>query len=154
MLDSIEIVTTAPQLTACIHLTVPVAEVRNVMGPGLSEVMAAIAAQHIAPAGPWFTYHFHKPTDVFDFKISVPVAKPITAVGRVQPGELPARKVARTNYHGAYEGLPAAWGSFMTWIEGHGHKPAEDLWECYAVGPESGRDPAAWRTELNRPLLD
>ncbi len=28
-----------------------------------------------------------------------------------------------------------------------------DLWECYAAGPESGPDPAKWRTELNRPLL-
>ena len=34
-----------------------------------------------------------------------------------------------------------------------GHTPAPDLWECYVAGPESGPDPAAWRTELNRPLL-
>jgi hypothetical protein len=28
------------------------------------------------------------------------------------------------------------------------------LWECYLSGPESSTDPAAWSTELNRPLLD
>ena len=33
-----------------------------------------------------------------------------------------------------------------------GHRPAEDLWERYVKGPESGPDPAAYRTELNRPL--
>jgi len=28
----------------------------------------------------------------------------------------------------------------------------QDLWEVYVAGPESGPDPATWRTELNRPL--
>lgn len=45
--------------------------------------------------------------------------------GRVKPGELPAAsKVARTVYHGSYEGLGAAWS-----------------------------EPASWRTELNQPLV-
>jgi effector-binding domain-containing protein len=63
-------------------------------------------------------------------------------------------KVARTVYHGPYEGLGDAWGEFMEWIEANGHTPAPDLWECYTAGPESNPDPAAWRTELNRPLID
>ena len=33
-----------------------------------------------------------------------------------------------------------------------GHEAAKELWECYLEGPESGSDPAGWRTELNRPL--
>ena len=39
----------------------------------------------------------------------------------------------------------------LAW-EGAGLKPATELWEIYAAGPESGSDPAAWRTELNRPI--
>ncbi len=27
------------------------------MGPGLSELMAAIAAQGLSPTGPWFDHH-------------------------------------------------------------------------------------------------
>ena len=42
----------------------------------------------------------------------------------------------------------------MRWIEAEGHIPREDLWEIYAVGPESGQDASAWRTELNCPLVD
>jgi hypothetical protein len=45
MLDTPQITRTAGQLTACLHLTVPRAEIQNVMGPGIGEVMAAVAAQ-------------------------------------------------------------------------------------------------------------
>ena len=61
--------------------------------------------------------------------------------------------MARTVYHGGYEGLGPAWGEFLGWIESQGLKSAEDLWEVYAAGPESSPDPANWRTELNRPLI-
>ena len=153
MIDTPQITQTAVQLTAVIHLTIPREEIRNVMGPGITELMAAIAAQGIAPAGPWFSHHFRMDPDVFDFEVGVPVASPVTAVGRVRPGQLPAARVARTVYHGPYEGLGAAWGEFEAWIAANGHTPGPDLWECYVAGPESGADPAAWRTEFNRPLV-
>jgi hypothetical protein len=39
-------------------------------------------------------------------------------------------------------------------MKGAGLEPAAELWEIYAAGPESGSDPAGWRTELNRPIAD
>ncbi len=152
MLDKPIIVQTTAQLTAIIRLTIPRAEIRNVMGPGIGELMAAVAAQGIAPAGPWFTHHLRMEPATFDFEISVPVTSPVAALGRVKPSQWPAMKVARTIYHGAYEGLPAAWSEFNDWIAANGHAPAPDLWECYVAGPESSSDPAAWRTELSRAL--
>ena len=154
MLDTPQITQTAAQFTAIIHLTVPREGIRNVMGPGVAELMATIGAQGIAPAGPWFTHHLRMNPDLFDFEISVPVTAPIAAVGRVKPSQWPAMTVARTTYHGKYEGLPAAWGEFDAWIAASGHTHASDLWECYVAGPESNQDPAMWRTELNRPLTD
>jgi effector-binding domain-containing protein len=152
MIDTPHITQTAAQQTAIIHLTIPREEIRNVMGPGLGELMAAIAAQGIAPAGPWFTHHLRMDPDTFDFEIGVPVTAPVTAAGRMKAGQLPATKVARTIFHGNYEGLGAAWGEFDAWIAAQGHTPGADLWECYVAGPESNPDPATWRTELNRPL--
>jgi len=154
MIDVPQITKSTAQLTAVIRLTVPRAEIRKVMGPGIKELMATIAAQGIAQAGPWFTYHRRMDPAVFDFEISFPVATPVKAAGRVQPSQLPARTVARTIYHGPYEGLVAAWGEFEAWIKANGHKTAPDHWECYVAGPESSPDPANWRTELNHPLLD
>jgi effector-binding domain-containing protein len=152
MLDQPEIVRTAAQSTAVLRLTIPRTEIQNVMGPGYREVMAAVAAQGIAPVGPWFTHHLRMDPDTFDFEIGVPVATPVAAAGRVKPGRLPAATVARTVYRGRYEGLPAAWGEFMAWVAAQGHTPAADLWEIYVAGPESSPDPADWRTELNRPI--
>ncbi len=153
MLDTPQIAETAAQLTAFIHLTVPREQIQNVMGPGLAELLAAVAAQGLAPAGPWFTHHLRMPQDVFDFEIGVPVPTPVAAAGRMKPGQRPAMRVARTVYRGPYESLAAAWGEFDAWIAAEGQVPGTDLWECYVAGPESSPDPLAWRTELTRPLI-
>ena len=153
MLDQPQIVEVTSQPAALIRLTVPRAEIQNVMGPGYMELMDTLAAQGVMPAGPWFTHHLRLDPEVWDFEIGVPVAAPVAAAGRVVAGHLPAATVARTVYHGPYEGLGSAWGEFDAWIAAEGHAAAPDLWECYVAGPESGPDPAAWRTELNRPLV-
>ena len=152
MLDKPRIVEFEAQQVAAIRLLVPRAEIRNVMGPGLAELAAVLAAQGIAPAGPWLTHHFRNPGDTFDFEICIPVAETVTPSGRVKPSELPAGTVARAIYRGPYEGLGAAWGEFGAWIEAQGHVPSVELWECYLAGPETGPDSSTWQTELNRPI--
>jgi effector-binding domain-containing protein len=154
MIEKPTIVTTTPQHTAIIAIVVSRDDIQSVMGPTIQEVYATIGAQGIAPAGPWFTHHRRRPTDTFDFEASVPVVSPIKPAGRVQPSQWPAMKVARTVYHGGYEGLGAAWGEFLDWVETEGLKTADDLWECYLVGPEGGDDDSVYRTQLNKPLLE
>ena len=153
MLDKPQIVQTAAQPTAIIRFTIPRSEIQNVMGPGYQELMATVAAQGITPTGSWFTHHLKMNPETFDFELGVPIAASIAAVGRVIASQLPAATVARTVYHGGYEGLGDAWGEFGAWIDAEGRMSAPDLWECYVAGPESSPDPADWRTELNRPLV-
>lgn len=152
MLDEPQITRTDAQPTAVIHLTVPRAEIRNVMGPGYRELMETLAAQGIAPTGPWFTHHLRMDPEIFDFELGVPVAAAVSAAGRVKASRLPAATVARSVYHGDYEGLASAWAQLDAWIAARGHAPGSDLWECYVVGPESSPDPAGFCTQLNRPL--
>lgn len=153
MLDTPQITETAARHTAVIHLTIPREEIRNVMGPGIGEVLAAVAAQGLEPTGPWFTHHFRMDPDTFDFEVGVPVTTPVAPVGRVKPGEWPTLRVAQTVYSGPFEGLGDAWCEFEAWIVANGHTSAPDLWESYVVGPESSPDPANWRTEFSRPLV-
>jgi effector-binding domain-containing protein len=152
MLDEPRIVRTGPQLTAIIRLTIPREAIRDLMGAAIAEVMSAVAAQGMVPAGPVFSHHLRMDPDTFDFEIGVPVTAGVSPAGRVKASQLPAATVARTVYHGPYEGLGPAWAEFGAWIAAQGHSPAPDLWECYVAGPESSPDPATWRTELNRPL--
>ncbi len=153
MIDTPHLIQTTVQLTAAIRFTIPRDEIRNVIGPGIRELMTALATQGIAPAGAWLTHHLQMDPEVFDFEICVPVATPVAAMGRVKPAQLPATQAARTIYHGSYDGLASAWEEFDAWIEAHGHTPAAELWECYVAGPESNPDPTTWCTELNRPLI-
>ena len=153
MIDTPQVTESEERLTAVIHLTIPRSEIRNVMGPGIREVLAAVAAQGVGPAGPVFSHHFQMNPDIFDFEVGVPVTAPFAPTGRVQPGQIPAVKVVRTVYTGGYEGLGAAWGTFDGWLAAKGHTVAEDLWESYVVGPESSPDSSTWRTELSRPIL-
>jgi len=152
VLDKPQIVQTPAQAIAVIRLTVPREEIQKVMGPGLGELMAAVAAQGVKTTGPWFTHHLKMPGEVFDFEIGVPVAKSVGAAGRMKPSQRPAMTVARTVYHGPYEGLASAWGEFMAWIAAERHEATPGLWGGYLAGPESGPDPAKWRTQLDRPL--
>jgi effector-binding domain-containing protein len=147
-----EIVETAAQLVAYVHVTIPRAEVMAAMHAGLKELGEVLKAQQIAPTGPWFTHHIRRPHETFDFRICFPVDEVVAQAGRVYPGELEAVRVVRTVYRGNYAGLPAAWGEFMAWIEENDYETREDLWERYVVGPDTSSRPEDWRTELNRPL--
>lgn len=152
MIETPQITQTANQFTAVIPVVVPRNQIRDVMGPGIHELLAAVADQGIVSTGSVFTHHRRIDPEVFDFEISVPVAAPVTAVGRVQPSEWPAATVAKTVYHGPYEGLGAAWEEFDNWIVEQGHIPGPSLYESYAAGPQTDPDPNTWRTELIRTI--
>ena len=152
MIDTPEVVESQEWRTAVIRIKVPRAEMMKVMGPAMREVKEAAAAQGVAAAGPLFSHHFRMDPEVFDFEVGVPVAEPVQSDGRLEAGTLPAMRVARTVYHGGYEGLGAAWGEFKKWIAEQKVQTRGDLWEVYVKGPESGNDPQEWQTELNWPL--
>ena len=154
MLDMPQIIQTSIQEAAIIRLTIPRNEMMKVFGPAVGELLTALAEQRVEAVGAVFAHHLKMTPDMFDFELGIKVSSPVTATGRVKPGQLPAAKVARAIYRGPYEGLPAAWGEFNQWMEANGHAQAGDLWELYSVGPQSTPDPANWLTELNRPLTN
>ena len=153
MIDTPRITNSIEKPAAVIRLTIPRHQIQHVMGPAIGEVMAAVAGQGIAPAGPVFSHHFTMQPETFDFEVGIAVQKPITPTGRVKAGQFPGARVVRTIYRGPYEGLGAAWGEFCGWIKANGHATRPDLWECYLAGPESGPDSSKWQTELNCPLV-
>lgn len=149
MIDPPKIVDAAEQLIAFIPLKIPRAEIRAVMGPGISELRDEIAIQGVAAAGPWFTHHLRMHPEFFDFEISLPVAGEVAAAGRMKTGVRPAMRMARTVYEGPYEGLGAAWREFDRWIGAEALPVGQDLWECYLQGPEAGVRPERYLTELS-----
>lgn len=153
MIDTPQHAQTSAQTLALIRLKVPQSQIQEVMGPAFHELIATLEAQGIAPTGPFISHHFRMVPGIFDFELGIPVAQPVQAQGRVEPGELVARAVVRTTYRGGYEGLGPAWGQFKAWLESEGLQTAEDLWESYDKGPESSPNPADWCTSLVQPLV-
>ena len=112
MIEPLRITETKAQIAAVIHLTIPRDQVQREMPLAIEELMAAVSAQGLRTFGPLFAHHLKMSPDVFDFEVGFPVSAPITPAARVKSGGLPAAKIARTVYHGGYEGLFAAWSEF------------------------------------------
>ncbi len=153
MIEKPHVLKSEARKAAVIHVTVARELIRDVMGPGLDELLATLTDQYVPSAGPWYTHHFGVQPDKFDFEIGVPVNDIVFPTGRVRAGVFLGGKVARTVFHGDYSGLPGAWSELDDWIARRRLKPSQDFWEVYVVGPQVDPDPAHWRTELNRPLL-
>jgi effector-binding domain-containing protein len=154
MIEPPTIVRVEAKPAAVIHLVCKRDEIEQVMDPAHRELWSTLAAQRVEAAGTWFTHHGRRPSATFDFELGVPVKQPVAPSGRVKPGQLPAARVARTILRGPYEGLAKAWGELDAWVTAQGLSALPELWEVYLVGPEKDPDPAAWVTELNKPLVE
>jgi len=153
MIDPPEIILSPAQITAVIRLTVPREQIRDVMRPAMKEVIDVITAQKIQPAGPMFSHHLRIDPNLFDFEVGVPVPVAVSPSGRVKPSQLPVGRVARTVYHGGWEGLGEAWEEFDRWIVAGGYTPAPNLVERYLTHPQPGSDLSEVLTELVRPVM-
>ncbi len=152
MIETPTILRAEPLHYAAVRKQCPPADIGKIMGPSIGAVVAVLQAQERIPSGPWFTHHFRRPIDFFDLEICFPVETPIDPFGDVHPGIWHAMTVARTVYHGHYNGLPAAWGELEAWMKAEGKPGGGEFWERYTVSPNDDPNPENWRTELNWPL--
>jgi effector-binding domain-containing protein len=150
MLDKPFLMVTQAQAAAVIHINIPRDQIQEVMGPAIMEVISAVSAQGIGPAGPVFAHHFGMTPGIFNFEVGVPVSGAVQPVGRVIASVVPAATVMRTVYTGPYEGLGDAWEDFQDLVTAEGRTLGPNLWESYLQGPETGGDPSTYRTELNQ----
>jgi effector-binding domain-containing protein len=142
------------QEVAFVPICVPRHQIQEVMRVGLNEIVSVLKEQGIETVGPWMTHHHYLNLDEFNCDICVPVARPVTPQGRVRPGILPSRKVARAVHRGPYNELAQAWRALMNWAAVERLHTCIDFFECYVKGPESSADPAQWETMLSVPLMD
>src|SRR5690606_1928124 len=98
MIEKPQITELPAAATAYIHLEIPRAQMPEVFGPAVEELVSTITGQGAAIAGPLFAHHLRMEPETFEFEIGFPVSGEVTASGRVQPGARPAVKVARTVY--------------------------------------------------------
>jgi effector-binding domain-containing protein len=107
----------------------------------------------VGPAGPPFVMYHAFGADGIDAEVSVPIATPITATGKVESRVLPAMTVARTLHIGPYEKLGAAYAALSGWIRDHECRIAGPVQERYLNGPGDRVASSEYRTEIEMPIV-
>jgi effector-binding domain-containing protein len=149
----------AAQHYAGIPVTVTMDGLSAAVDSGLPELFGWLASQGIAPAGPPFiSYLVIDMAGKMQIELGVPVAAPVTASGRVQPGSLPEGKYLVLRHTGPYHGLIASNAALQQWAREH--QIEFDTWdtadgsawrsraEHYLTNPAAEPDPAKWETDV------
>ena len=124
-----------------------------------SELFPRLASHGIPPAGaPLIRYLVIDMAGEMQIEMGVPVAAPITASGRIQPGTLPGGRYAVLRHTGPYDGLVASNAALERWAQEHGiefdtwNTPQGSAWrgraEHYLTDPSQEPDPAKLETDV------
>jgi DNA gyrase inhibitor GyrI len=99
----------AAQHYAAIPATVAMSRISAAVDEAFPELFGWLAGQGIAPVGPpLIRYLVIDMAGELQLALGVPVAAPVTASGRVQPGVLPEGRYAVLRHTGPYDGLAAS----------------------------------------------
>jgi len=139
---------------ASIRVVIPADKVSQNLSVLLPEVMGAIGEQGVAPAGPPFSrYHRIDPAkNEIDLEAGIPVRTPFESKGRVQAGQLPGGRVARTWHVGSYHELPRSYARLETWMKSQSVTARGPFWEIYWTDPGIELDPRRWHTQILWPV--
>ena len=149
----------AAQHYAAIAATVAMDGISAVVDDAFPELFGWLAGQGIAPAGPpLIRYLVIDMAGELQLELGVPVAAPVTASGRVQPGVLPEGRYAVLRHTGPYDGLMASNAALLQWARDNGVEfdtrdtPQGTAWrgraEHYLTDPAQEPDPAKLETDV------
>jgi effector-binding domain-containing protein len=139
------------QTIASVRDTVSVAGVPQLFG----ELFGYLGQHGFGPAGPPVAIYYDEEfrEDGIDAEIAAPVAGSVLEGGRIKVRELPGVDQAASIIHeGAYEDIRGTYGQLLKWIETNGYRITGPVREVYMQGPESGRDPSTYVTEIQFPV--
>jgi effector-binding domain-containing protein len=149
----------AAQHYAAIPATVAMDGISAAVDDAFPELFGWLAGQGIAPAGPpLIRYLVIDMAGELQIELGVPVAAPVTASGRIQPGVLPEGRYAVLRHTGPYDGLVESNTALQRWAAEHGIEfdasaaGEASTWrgraEHYLTDPSQEPDPAKWETDV------
>jgi effector-binding domain-containing protein len=128
-------ITLEPQPAAAIGGSTTHDGIAGFLGTAFGEVMAVIAQQGAAPAGPPFA-RYEMTDDGWDIQAGFPVTAPILAAGRVEPITLPGGPALAVLHRGPYAEVARAYHAAEQWMSDNGWMGTGTPWEAYLDGPE------------------
>ncbi len=132
----------------------PMEDLRSLFDRTFTGLFPALQSASVDIVGPAFALYTRQPSETVDIQIGVPVSAGLTRsldLGgdlTAVPAELPGGSVAATSHIGGFDGLAAAWGSFVDEIREAGLHPGLPFFEVYVTEPGPEVDAATLRTDL------
>jgi DNA-binding transcriptional MerR regulator len=141
--------------TAAIGETVSLDELGPWFQGALGELTATLAAQGVTTTGPpgGVIANDFFATERGAITIFVPLAEPVSAVGRVEPCTLPAVELATIVHPGSHADVDRSYGALATYVSDRALGVEGPIRERYLVGRLDTPDERAWRTEIGWPIF-
>ncbi len=144
--------TLSDQAVATRRARVPLADLAQFFDGTYRDVLQAIQAQGLRPAGPPFARYWGPVTDSADVEAGFPVTGFATH-GDIQAASLPGGDAVVGTHVGPYESLGQTWQSLEQWAQAQGRaRRGDQCWEIYLTDPSAEPDPDRWRTQVVLPL--
>ena len=136
---------------ATVRLTISPDRMAATFAEVLPEVMAHLQKQQAQASGPSFGIFYSYGEEV-DLEAGFPVSLPVRSEGRVTGRTLDPGMFAVTWHEGSYRAIGEAHRAIEQWMKDNGRETAGPPWEVYWEGPEPGRSPSEFRTEVGYPI--
>jgi DNA-binding transcriptional MerR regulator len=136
---------------ASVRDSVPTTDIPQLFG----EFFGYLVQRGLGPAGPPIAIYYDEEflEGPIDVEITAPVTGPVPEGDRIKPRELPAIEQAASIIHeGNYENVGSTYSQLLRWMEANGYYIAGPFREVYLQGPEPGRDPSTYVTEIQFPV--
>ena len=130
-----EIQDTPMQKTLSVRLTTGISDLPQIVGDVYGTVMAYMNQISVGPSGFPFVIYYNMDMEALDVEIGFPVSCDVPGNGTVTPGSIPAERILCTVHTGPYSTLEDTYRKAMTFIEEHGLKPKEWMYESYLNSP-------------------
>ena len=147
--NSVEILDIPAVTTVCVKASGwQMSKLEELFDAGFSALATAVK-----PAGPAYALFTRQPSDTVDIEIGFPTSTALIAPIPAQkvtlePGEIPAGKVASLSHFGAFDALPQAYDELLTQVARQGLTPTLPFFEVYVTEPSPDMNPADLRTDI------
>lgn len=154
MASEVEIKEVASQPVLSVRARVPMSEIAGFMGGAFGEMFPYLFQMGARPAGPPLSIYYDPEFSAagMDMEVCVPVDKVLEPAGRLGSRVLEGGRMVSILHAGPYEEVGKAYEALGAYLKENGLESAGPPREVYIVGPETGRDPAEYRTEVMWPV--
>lgn len=123
------------QPTLSIRSHVPVTQLPQTIGKSYEAILEYLTRVNEYPVGPPFVAYYNMDIENLEIEAGFPVEKALTGDENVQPGVIPAGKLASCMYTGPYDEMRPAYDALSRYIIDSGYEATGVAYEFYLNDP-------------------